>query len=757
MRRLIVCALGLGLIVSGCGGGDEPVGPPPPAAVATLSVTPAEFALVVGDTSQLTVELKDATGATLTGRTVTYSSSDAAVASVNSSGMVTGLAAGTATITATSEGKSGTATTTVTDPPFSPTENTALSGDQAFSSVSIPAGTTVTLTADANITVAGPVDIQGDIAGDCIAFAITGTSVTVTGTVNNECSAAADSPPDLRLISQGDITITGATLVSSGNIDITNDTTLAALSDEAFDALPAAAAGFGAAAAAHTCTINGLAPVTGDRRKAKNGTASGTNGGDAKASRRWRLDCSGNINATGGTIRVPNGGDGGDGTDENVTDPDKTEVKGGQGGNGGPVRIRATGNISFKPNGNGVPFKIQLSSGGFGGSATMVATSPGGSASAFGGDGGTPGSLRVRANGGISIAMSGLEIIVGKGGHGGGGWATAADGADAGSAAAQPGGGAGAIGGKGGSTPDVQLRARGNVTGAANITMTGGNAGNGGDAMSKSGMGGSGNQSFPDGAVGGPMSARGGDGGNALTRDLTGGLIGKGGDAGDAMLGTFVGQDGTSGRGGDGWNGCSVSPTSPGGNGGSGGNALGGDGIPGTGLLAGAPGEVRAYDATGSGGDGGDGNAPGSGGFSGTNNTTVRGSSSSLGAGGPSFSDGNDGNNCPTINVTTLPTAFDHTVGVTPCPTTIGTFVISNPSGTASMSWTVGTSAPLAIRHNGTAGTTQTGTLAPGQTVELIVEFDCSQTTSFTQTVRISTTSSGGSETKEVTITGTVG
>jgi Big-like domain-containing protein len=744
MRRPIICALVLSGVLMGCGGDDEPAGPPLPAAVATITVTPDQIDLVVGDTSILTVVLRDGTGATLVGRTVTYSSSDQGVASVDASGVVTGVAAGTATITATSEGKSGTVATTVTNPPFSPTENTTLSGEQAYSSVSIPMGTVVTLMADANISVSGPVDIQGSISGDCLAFAITGTSVSVTGTVNNECSEPADSPPDLRLISQGDITISEATLASSGNVDITNDTTLAALSDDDFDALPTPARAFGAAAS-HTCTINSLAPV-GPERRAKNGTASTTNGGDGRPSGRWRLDCAGNINATGGTIRVPDGGNGGDGKDENVSDPDKSEVRGGQGGNGGRVRIRATGNISFKPNANNVPFRIALSNGGDGGWATMVATTPGAGASAFGGDGGAPGSMQVRANGGITIAPGGLEITVGDGGRGGEGDATAAAGADAGSVAAQPGGDAGARGGKGGSTADVQLRARGNVAGAANITMTGGNAGKGGIAWVSSGRGGNGNQSFPDGAAGGTQEARGGDGGNAQTRNLAGDLIGRGGNAGNAVF------TASSGPGGSGWNGCSVSPPAAGGNGGSGGTALGSDGIPGTGATPGTAGKLSAAFDVGDGGDGGDGAAPGSGGLAGGNNTTPRGSSDVMTA----FERGTDGSNCPTINVTTLPTDFEHTVGVTPCPTTIGTFVISNPSSTASLVWTVGTSAPLSIRYNNTTSPTREGTLAPGQSVELTVEFDCSQTTSFTRTIQISTTSSDGSETKEVTITGTI-
>jgi len=70
-----------------------------------------------GQTVQLTATLKDANGNTLTGRTVTWSSDNTAVATVSGSGLVSGVAAGAATITATSEAKTGTSAITVTAPP----------------------------------------------------------------------------------------------------------------------------------------------------------------------------------------------------------------------------------------------------------------------------------------------------------------------------------------------------------------------------------------------------------------------------------------------------------------------------------------------------------------------------------------------------------------------------------------------------------------------------------------------------------------
>src|SRR5690606_20222283 len=56
-----------------------------------------------------------ANGAVLTGRSTSWSSSSTAVATVSSSGRVTAVAPGTATITARSEGRSGTASVRVVE------------------------------------------------------------------------------------------------------------------------------------------------------------------------------------------------------------------------------------------------------------------------------------------------------------------------------------------------------------------------------------------------------------------------------------------------------------------------------------------------------------------------------------------------------------------------------------------------------------------------------------------------------------------
>ena len=79
--------------------------------VATVRVTPADTTVRVGNTVALTATLLAANNSVLTGRSVSWASSDTTIARVSGTGVVTGVAASSqfATITATSEGRTGTA------------------------------------------------------------------------------------------------------------------------------------------------------------------------------------------------------------------------------------------------------------------------------------------------------------------------------------------------------------------------------------------------------------------------------------------------------------------------------------------------------------------------------------------------------------------------------------------------------------------------------------------------------------------------
>lgn len=90
----------------------EVAGPSRPAPVASVTVSPATAVIVVRGTEQLSVVLRDARGNTLTDRAVTWMTSDSARVVVEATGLVTALTTGGASITATSEGQTGSATIT---------------------------------------------------------------------------------------------------------------------------------------------------------------------------------------------------------------------------------------------------------------------------------------------------------------------------------------------------------------------------------------------------------------------------------------------------------------------------------------------------------------------------------------------------------------------------------------------------------------------------------------------------------------------
>ena len=112
-RRLAAAALGAGLIAGAlfvaCSDGTSPG---ENLLAASVVLTPATGVVDVGGTLQLTATVKDASGKVLD-IPVAFTSQNQTVAAVNATGLVTALALGEATITATAGGASGTARITV--------------------------------------------------------------------------------------------------------------------------------------------------------------------------------------------------------------------------------------------------------------------------------------------------------------------------------------------------------------------------------------------------------------------------------------------------------------------------------------------------------------------------------------------------------------------------------------------------------------------------------------------------------------------
>ncbi len=137
-----------------------------PVPVAALQIAPGAATLAPGARLQLTAILRDASGRVLSDRTVGWASADAARVTVSTNGVVTAVAPGVATVTATSEGVSASAVITVTG-------SVGSEGSVA----------TVTLSPAArSLTVGGSLQLDVMLQDDA-GNALTGRSVTWSATV----------------------------------------------------------------------------------------------------------------------------------------------------------------------------------------------------------------------------------------------------------------------------------------------------------------------------------------------------------------------------------------------------------------------------------------------------------------------------------------------------------------------------------------------------------------------------------------------
>src|SRR6266850_832006 len=209
--------MGLALIALGScaksSGHGTPVGPTP---VASVVVSPTSATISTAGTTSLTATEKDAHGDPLSGRVVTWSSDHTGVATVDANGLVTGVAAGAATITATCEGVTGTAAITVSSVPVA-------SVTVSPASAGVDEGSTTQLTAT-------PKDGGGTpLAGRVVTWSSANTAVATVNASGLVTGVAAGGPVTITATCEtktgtSDITVTAAgssvTLIGAGDIAI---------------------------------------------------------------------------------------------------------------------------------------------------------------------------------------------------------------------------------------------------------------------------------------------------------------------------------------------------------------------------------------------------------------------------------------------------------------------------------------------------------------------------------------------------------
>jgi uncharacterized protein YjdB len=207
------------------------------APIQSVSVNPPTLSLAQGQTGTLSATVTDATGSTVSNPSVTWSSRNPAVASVDASGVVTAVGVGSTTIDASSGGKTGSSSVTVTAPPIasitiSPATSTVTAGQVVpltatvrDANGNVVTGSTVTWTSS-DVQVASPkstgtltADVTTSKAGAATISASIGTvSGTASVTVNPGAVATVTvTAPSSTLKVGTTMQLTATALDSKGN------------------------------------------------------------------------------------------------------------------------------------------------------------------------------------------------------------------------------------------------------------------------------------------------------------------------------------------------------------------------------------------------------------------------------------------------------------------------------------------------------------------------------------------------------------
>lgn len=224
-RSSLVLAIGP-LALGGCGDSTEPPAPRP----AAIAVTPSTAEMpALGQTVQLTAEVRDQDGRLMTGAVLAWSTSAPSVAIVSASGLVTAASNGVATITATSGSVSGSAAVTVA---------------QAVSAIAIsPAADTLVSLGDTVRLMAQASDANGHaVAGSVFTWESGNTAVatldasglaTAMGNGTATITAAADAVSGTATVTVAQAAASVVVTPTKGSLELADTVRLSA---EAFDA-----------------------------------------------------------------------------------------------------------------------------------------------------------------------------------------------------------------------------------------------------------------------------------------------------------------------------------------------------------------------------------------------------------------------------------------------------------------------------------------------------------------------------------------
>jgi trimeric autotransporter adhesin len=200
---------------------------PPPAPVASIVLSTPDSSLIQFDTVQVTAELRDAANNVLTGRTITWSTSAPAIATVSSSGEVAAVGIGNATITATSEGVNQTLDLTIAPAPVA-SVTVALASDTIDVTTTTTASATLrdarnnvltgrTIAWSSSNAAIATVDVDGLVTG------VTAGEATITATSEGISGGAIVTvvPPPPLVVESITLSVPDSSLVQYDTVQVT--------------------------------------------------------------------------------------------------------------------------------------------------------------------------------------------------------------------------------------------------------------------------------------------------------------------------------------------------------------------------------------------------------------------------------------------------------------------------------------------------------------------------------------------------------
>lgn len=199
------------LILAAACGGDGGSTAPNADGVSSVTVAPSTLALQVGQSQDFVATPVNASGAAVSGRTVTWTVSDQQRGNITTAGRFTAATAGTVTVSATVDGKVGQATVTITSAPVATTVTVTPS------TVSLTPGATQQLSAsvlDQNSNVMNGQGITWSTSASAVA------TVSSTGLVT--AVAAGTASITATLTSNPQRSATATVSVASGTIVLTS-------------------------------------------------------------------------------------------------------------------------------------------------------------------------------------------------------------------------------------------------------------------------------------------------------------------------------------------------------------------------------------------------------------------------------------------------------------------------------------------------------------------------------------------------------